>query len=98
MIDWSLRQKPHKILDPKNGPLITVNLNILTRKALGDLNTNLDSQIINADGEIIKALFAADEVANLGGGGYYGYNALEKIFLYGCTFSGINAWWSKSIA
>lgn len=37
---------PHKILDPKNGPLIAVRLHLLTRKTLGGLETNLDSQVI----------------------------------------------------
>ncbi len=42
--------KPHKILDPAHGPLIAVRLNILTRKTLGGLETNLDSQVIRPDG------------------------------------------------
>ncbi|MEL7092909.1 MAG: FAD-binding dehydrogenase, partial [Pseudomonadota bacterium] len=33
--------KPHKFLDPANGPLIAVKLHILTRKTLGGLQTNL---------------------------------------------------------
>ena len=37
--------KPHRILDPAHGPLIAVRLNILTRKTLGGLETNLDSQV-----------------------------------------------------
>jgi predicted oxidoreductase len=36
--------RPVKILDKKAGPLIAVKLNILTRKTLGGLETNLDSQ------------------------------------------------------
>ena len=32
---------PHRILDPKAGPLIAVRLNILTRKTLGGLQTDL---------------------------------------------------------
>ncbi len=32
---------PHKLLDPKAGPLIAVRLNILTRKSLGGLETDL---------------------------------------------------------
>ncbi len=90
--------KPHKILDPKNGPLIAVKLNILTRKTLGGLHTDLDSRMIGADGEIVQGLFAAGEVAGFGGGGYHGYNALEGTFLGGCIFSGRNAGRSKSIA
>ena len=33
--------KPHRILDPAHGPLIAVRLNILTRKTLGGLETDL---------------------------------------------------------
>ncbi|SPH22121.1 KsdD-like steroid dehydrogenase [Ascidiaceihabitans donghaensis] len=90
--------KPHKILDPSNGPLIAVKLNILTRKTLGGLHTDLESRMIGADGEIIPGLFAAGEVAGFGGGGYHGYNALEGTFLGGCIFSGRAAGRSKSIA
>ncbi|MFK7752904.1 MAG: FAD-binding dehydrogenase [Sedimentitalea sp.] len=90
--------KPHKILDPKNGPLIAVRLHVLTRKTLGGLHTNLDSQMIGADGQTVPGLFAAGEVAGFGGGGYQGYNALEGTFLGGCIFSGRNAGRSKTIA
>ena len=90
--------KPHKFLDPANGPLIAVRLNVLTRKTLGGLQTNLDSQMIGADGNTIPGLFAAGEVAGFGGGGYHGYNALEGTFLGGCIFSGRNAGRSKTIA
>ncbi|HTV71930.1 MAG TPA: FAD-binding dehydrogenase [Rhizobiaceae bacterium] len=83
--------KPHKILDPKNGPLIAVRLNILTRKTLGGIHTNLNGQVLDAGGEIVPGLFAAGEVAGFGGGGYHGYNALEGTFLGGCIFSGRNA-------
>ncbi|MEX0406149.1 FAD-binding dehydrogenase [Aquibium sp. LZ166] len=82
---------PHRILDPANGPLIAVRLNILTRKTLGGIHTNLDSQVLDAGGEPIDGLYAAGEVAGFGGGGYHGYNALEGTFLGGCIFSGRNA-------
>lgn len=90
--------KPHKFLDPANGPLIAVRLHILTRKSLGGLHTNLDSQMIGSNGAVVPGLFAAGEVAGFGGGGYHGYNALEGTFLGGCIFSGRNAGRSKSIA
>ncbi len=79
---------PHRILDPAHGPLIGVRLNILTRKTLGGIQTNLDSQVIGGDGEPIAGLYAAGEVAGFGGGGVHGYNALEGTFLGGCIFSG----------
>lgn len=83
--------RPHGILDPASGPLIAVRLHILTRKTLGGLHTNLDSQVLDEDGEPIPGLYAAGEVAGFGGGGYHGYNALEGTFLGGCIFSGRNA-------
>ncbi|MEM7318249.1 MAG: FAD-binding dehydrogenase [Pseudomonadota bacterium] len=90
--------KPHKFLDPANGPLIAVKLHVLTRKTLGGLHTNLDSQMIGADGSVVPGLFAVGEVAGFGGGGYHGYNALEGTFLGGCIFSGRNAGRSRAIA
>lgn len=80
--------KPHRILDPAHGPLIAVRLNILSRKTLGGLETNLDSQCLAADGTPVPGLYAAGEVAGFGGGGVHGYNALEGTFLGGCIFSG----------
>ncbi|PPJ20816.1 FAD-binding dehydrogenase [Nocardia nova] len=79
---------PHRILDPAHGPLIAVRLNVLTRKTLGGLQTDLDSQVIRSDGSPFPGLYAAGEVAGFGGGGVHGYNALEGTFLGGCIFSG----------
>ena len=79
---------PHKITDPKAGPMIAVRLNILTRKTLGGLNTDLSSRVLAADGSPIPGLYAAGEVAGFGGGGVHGYRALEGTFLGGCIFSG----------
>jgi predicted oxidoreductase len=39
--------KPHRILDPANGPLIAVRLNVLTRKTLGGLHTDLDARVLD---------------------------------------------------
>lgn len=82
---------PHKILDPENGPLIAVRLNILTRKTLGGIQTNLNSQVLKEDGTVLEGLYAAGEVAGFGGGGMHGYRALEGTFLGGCLFSGMKA-------
>ena len=82
---------PHRLLDPTHGPLIAVRLNILTRKTLGGLETDLDGRVLGADGQAIPGLFAAGEAAGFGGGGMHGYRALEGTFLGGCLFSGRNA-------
>jgi hypothetical protein len=80
--------KPHRILDPAHGPLIAVRLNILTRKSLGGLETDLSSRVLDAGGQPVPGLYAAGEAAGFGGGGIHGYRALEGTFLGGCIFSG----------
>ncbi|MEU0494942.1 FAD-binding dehydrogenase [Mycobacterium sp. NPDC006124] len=79
---------PHRITDPKAGPLIAVKLHILTRKSLGGLETDLDSRVLKADGSTFDGLYAAGEAAGFGGGGVHGYRSLEGTFLGGCVFSG----------
>ncbi len=79
---------PAPILDPAGGPLIAVRLNILTRKSLGGLETDLQGRVLGADGEPMPGLYAAGEVAGFGGGGVHGYRSLEGTFLGGCIFSG----------
>ncbi|MFD3164055.1 FAD-binding dehydrogenase [Herpetosiphon sp. NSE202] len=83
--------KPHQILDRSAGPLIAVRLNILTRKTLGGLQTDLSARVIGQDGQPISGLYAAGEVAGFGGGGMHGYRSLEGTFLGGCIFSGRTA-------
>jgi hypothetical protein len=80
--------KPHRLLDPKAGPLIAVRLWVLTRKTLGGLHTDLSARVLRPDGEPMGNVFAAGEVAGFGGGGMHGYRALEGTFLGGCLFSG----------
>jgi predicted oxidoreductase len=80
--------KPHKLLDPKAGPLIAVRLNILTRKTLGGLETDLQGRVLTNSGQPLPGLYAAGEVSGFGGGGMHGYNSLEGSFLGGCLFSG----------
>ena len=82
---------PHRLLDPKHGPLIAVRLNILTRKTLGGLETDLDARVLGAHRQVVPGLYAVGEVAGFGGGGMHGYRALEGTFLGGCLFSGRQA-------
>ncbi|WP_221088739.1 FAD-binding dehydrogenase [Deinococcus aquaedulcis] len=80
--------KPAPLLDPADGPLIAVRLNILTRKSLGGLETDLQGRVLTRGGQPMPGLYAAGEVAGFGGGGVHGYRALEGTFLGGCLFSG----------
>ena len=79
---------PHRLLDPKAGPLVAVRLNVLTRKSLGGLETDLSGRVLRPGGEPFPGLYAAGEVAGFGGGGMHGYRSLEGTFLGGCLFSG----------
>jgi predicted oxidoreductase len=79
---------PHRLLDPAAGPLIAVRLNILTRKTLGGLHTDLSARVLTPAGEPLPGVYAAGEAAGFGGGGMHGYNSLEGTFLGGCLFSG----------
>lgn len=79
---------PHRLLDPAAGPLVAVRLNILTRKTLGGLETDLDGRALTATGDPLPGVYAAGEVAGFGGGGMHGYRSLEGTFLGGCIFSG----------
>ncbi|MGY1731264.1 FAD-binding dehydrogenase [Geodermatophilus sp. SYSU D01045] len=79
---------PHRLLDPAAGPLIAVRLNLLTRKTLGGLETDLSGRVLRASGEPFPGLYAAGEASGFGGGGMHGYRSLEGTFLGGCLFSG----------
>ncbi|MGG7463757.1 FAD-binding dehydrogenase [Plantibacter sp. YIM 135347] len=82
---------PHRLLDPKAGPLIAVKLHVLTRKSLGGIETDLDARVLDPTGAPIDGLYAAGEASGFGGGGLHGYRALEGTFLGGCLFSGRTA-------
>jgi len=79
---------PHRLLDPKAGPLYAVKLHVLTRKSLGGIQTDLQGRALQADGTPIEGLYAAGEASGFGGGGMHGYRALEGTFVGGCIFSG----------
>ncbi|KRE78468.1 FAD-binding dehydrogenase [Arthrobacter sp. Soil763] len=79
---------PHRMLDPRHGPLLAVRLSVLTRKSLGGIQTDLHSRVLDDAGLPVSGLYAAGEAAGFGGGGIHGYRALEGTFLGGCLFSG----------
>ena len=82
---------PHRLLDPKAGPLIAVRLTVVSRKTLGGLQTDLSARVLGGDGDPVPGLYAVGEAAGFGGGGMHGYRSLEGTFLGGCLFSGREA-------
>ena len=79
---------PRPLTTAKDGPLLAVRLQVLTRKTLGGVHTDTTGRVLDANGETIGGLYAAGEAAGFGGGGLHGRRALEGTFLGGCLYSG----------
>ncbi|MEN8123876.1 MAG: FAD-dependent oxidoreductase [Bacteroidota bacterium] len=84
--------KPQKLDQKKNYPLIAIREFILSRKSLGGIQTNLQSQVLkipksNGKQEAFNNLYAVGEAAGFGGGGSHGKRALEGTFLATCIFT-----------
>jgi uncharacterized protein len=81
--------KFQRIVDAKAGPLIAIRLQVMARKSLGGIQTDLACRVLRAeDGEPIAGLYAVGEAAGFGGGGMHGKRSLEGTFLGGCVFTG----------
>jgi predicted oxidoreductase len=81
--------KFQRIVDPKAGPLIAIRLQVMARKSLGGIQTDLACRVLRGeDGEPIAGLYAIGEAAGFGGGGMHGKRSLEGTFLGGCVFTG----------
>jgi predicted oxidoreductase len=79
--------KPHPIQDTKHGPFIAIKVALISRKSLGGIQTNLNSQVLNNDSQPMKGLFAIGEASGFGGGGSNGEKSLEGTFLAGCILT-----------
>lgn len=83
--------KSQAIIDKKAGPLIAIKLQLISRKSLGGIQTNLQSQVLNEQGQWISGLYSVGEAAGFGGGGASGLRSLEGTFLSGCILTARNA-------
>lgn len=79
--------KPHPIQDEKHGPLIAIKVALISRKSLGGIQTNLNSQVMSSHAKTIKGLYAIGEASGFGGGGSNGEKSLEGTFLAGCLLT-----------
>jgi hypothetical protein len=90
-----------RIVDPKAMPLIAIRLQVMARKSLGGIQTDLGCRVLREHpeghtqrahgkqgGEPIPGLYAVGEAAGFGGGGVHGKRSLEGTFLGGCVFTG----------
>jgi predicted oxidoreductase len=78
---------PAPLQQPGAGPFIAIHMQLITRKSLGGLQTDLHSRVLNAAGQPIAGLYAVGEAAGFGGGGANGKRSLEGTFLPGCILT-----------
>lgn len=79
--------KPAPLQKPGAGPYIAINMQLITRKSLGGLRTDLHSRVLNAEQQPIDGLYCVGEAAGFGGGGASGKRSLEGTFLPGCILT-----------
>jgi predicted oxidoreductase len=79
--------KPAPLQQPGAGPYIAIQVQLITRKSLGGLQTDLQSRVLRADGEAVSGLYCVGEAAGFGGGGASGKRSLEGTFLPGCILT-----------
>jgi predicted oxidoreductase len=79
--------KPAPLQMPGAGPYIAIHSQLITRKSLGGLRTDLQSRVLEGSGQVIDGLYCAGEAAGFGGGGANGKRSLEGTFLPGCILT-----------
>lgn len=79
--------KPAPLQQPGAGPYIAIHMQLITRKSLGGLQTDLQSRVLGADARPIDGLYCVGEAAGFGGGGASGKRSLEGTFLPGCVLT-----------
>jgi predicted oxidoreductase len=62
-------------------------MQLITRKSLGGLQTDLQSRVLDAAGHPMPGLYCVGEAAGFGGGGASGKRSLEGTFLPGCILT-----------
>lgn len=79
--------KPAPLQKRGAGPFIAMQLQLITRKSLGGLRTDLQSRA-RGDGDApIPGLYCVGEAAGFGGGNANGNRSLEGTFLPGCIMT-----------
>lgn len=79
--------KPAPLQKPGAGPFIAMHMQLVTRKSLGGLRTDLQSRVLDASGQPVSGLYCVGEAAGFGGGGANGKRSLEGTFLPGCIMT-----------
>lgn len=78
--------KPAPLQKRGAGPFIAIHSQLITRKSLGGLRTDLSSRVLDGGDEPIGGLYCVGEAAGFGGGAS-GKRSLEGTFLPGCILT-----------
>lgn len=78
---------PAPLQKPGAGPFIAIQMQLITRKSLGGLRTDLHSRVLDGAGAPVPGLYCVGEAAGFGGGGASGKRSLEGTFLPGCILT-----------
>ncbi len=78
---------PAPLQKPGAGPFIAIRMQLITRKSLGGLVTDLRSRVLDGAGQAMDGLYCVGEAAGFGGGGANGKRSLEGTFLPGCILT-----------
>ena len=79
--------KPAPLQKPGAGPYIAIHMQLITRKSLGGLRTDLQSRVLDSNNQPVDGLYCVGEAAGFGGGGANGKRSLEGTFLPGCIMT-----------
>ena len=79
--------KPAPLQKNGAGPFIAIRMQLITRKSLGGLRTDLQSRVLDGNDQPIAGLYCVGEAAGFGGGGASGKRSLEGTFLPGCILT-----------
>ena len=79
--------RPAPLKKPGAGPFIAIRMQLITRKSLGGLRTDLQSRVLDGAGQPVAGLYCVGEAAGFGGGNCNGKRSLEGTFLPGCILN-----------
>ncbi|WP_430461797.1 FAD-dependent oxidoreductase [Thalassolituus sp. LLYu03] len=79
--------KPAPLQKKGAGPFIAIRMQLITRKSLGGLRTDLKSRVLGDNNQPVAGLYCVGEAAGFGGGGSNGKRSLEGTFLPGCIMT-----------
>ncbi len=79
--------RPAPLQQAGAGPFIAIRVQLVTRKSLGGLRTDLHSRVLDGGGAAVPGLYCVGEAAGFGGGGSHGKRSLEGTFLPGCILT-----------